>query len=91
MQRRIEKVWYHSRGVLLPTTAVILLGLLWEGSVHYFSIPVYLFPAPSVIWIDFISKADLVFGHTLATVSTIMGGFVLSIVISLQLAMMIAS
>ncbi|PPR78350.1 MAG: putative aliphatic sulfonates transport permease protein SsuC [Alphaproteobacteria bacterium MarineAlpha3_Bin5] len=91
MPRRIEQIWHHSRGVILPAAAVILLGLLWEASVHIFSIPVYLLPAPSVIWVDFISKADLVYGHTTATVNTILGGFLLSIAISFPLAVMIAS
>ena len=91
MQRRLEQIWHHSRGGVLPATAVILLGLLWEGSVHFFSIPVYLLPAPSVIWVDFIGNVDLVYVHTMATVGTILGGFLLSIVISFPLAMMIAS
>ena len=91
MQRRLERIWHHSQSVVLPAIAIVLLGLLWEGAVHFFEIPVYLLPAPSVIWTGFIVHVDLVLGHTMATVGTILSGFALSIAISFPLAVMIAS
>ncbi len=91
MRRSLERVWHHSQSIVLPAVAILLLGLLWEGSVDVFEIPVYLLPAPSEIWSKFIVHVDLVLGHTMATVGTILTGFALSIVISFPLAVMIAS
>ena len=91
MRRRLKRVWHHSQSVVLPATAIVLLGLLWEGSVYFFEIPVYLLPAPSVIWTDFIVQVELVLGHSMATLGTILSGFALSIAISFPLAVLIAS
>ena len=85
VRRRLKRVWHHSQSVVLPATAIVLLGLLWEGSVYFFEIPVYLLPAPSVIWTDFIVQVELVLGHSMATVGTILSGFALSIAISFPL------
>lgn len=90
-QRRLERFWHHSRSVVLPLVAVIIFGVVWEGSVHLFGIPTYMLPALSVIWSEFIVQADLVGTHTLATLITVMNGFLLSIAISVPLAVLIAS
>ena len=90
-QRRLERFWRHSRSVVLPLVAVIIFGAIWEGSVHLFEIPTYMLPALSVIWSEFIVQADLVGTHTLATLITVMNGFLLSIAISVPLAVLIAS
>ena len=90
-RRRLERLWHHSRSVVLPLVAVIVFGIAWEGSVHLFGIPTYMLPALSVIWSEFIVQADLVGTHTLATLITVMNGFLLSIVISVPLAVLIAS
>lgn len=77
--------------MVLPLVAVIICGVIWEGSVHLFEIPTYMLPALSVIWSEFIVQADLVGTHTLATLLTVMNGFLLSIAISVPLAVLIAS
>lgn len=69
----------------------MLLVILWEAAVRGFGIPVYLLPAPSVIWQDTTAIAGAVTGHTLATLHTVMVGFALSIVVSLPLAVLITS
>jgi len=70
---------------------LILLVIVWEAAVRAFAIPVYLLPAPSVIWQDTTAIAGAVAGHTLATLHTVMLGFVLSILVSLPLAVLITS
>ena len=70
---------------------LVLLVIVWEAAVRAFSIPVYLLPAPSVIWQDTTSIAGAVADHTLATLHTVVVGFLLSIVISLPLAVLITS
>ena len=76
---------------MLPLVAVFLLGAAWEGAVRFFEIPVYMFPALSVIWSEFLTNVGLVTSHTLATLGTVLGGFALSIAISVPLAVLIAS
>jgi NitT/TauT family transport system permease protein len=90
-RRKWEHLWLHSRAVVLPLVALLILGVAWESSVHIFKIPKFMFPALSVIWVEFVSRLELVFEHTLATLGTVFAGFLLSIVISLPLAIMIAS
>lgn len=80
-----------AREVLVPVAAVALLVLAWEVSVHAFDIPVYLLPAPSVIWRDCVAVAGNIALHTYATMITIMLGFLASIVVSLPLAVLLTS
>jgi NitT/TauT family transport system permease protein len=77
--------------VVLPLFALLILGIAWEGSVHLFKIPKFMFPALSVIWVEFMGRVDLFLEHTLATLWTVFVGFLLSIGISVPLAIMIAS
>ena len=74
-----------ARDVLQPTVFFLLLLVVWELAVRVFRIPVYLLPAPSVIWTDTTRIAAAVGGHTLATLQTIVIGFLVSIAVSLPL------
>ena len=90
------KVGFWRRGnlgqdVLLPIGVFILLLIVWEAAVQIFTIPVYLLPAPSVIWTDSIALAGPIGEHTLATLRTVVLGFIISIVISLPLAVFMTS
>jgi NitT/TauT family transport system permease protein len=78
-----------ARDVVQPTLFFVLLLAVWELAVRVFAIPVYLLPAPTVIWTDTTRIAAAVGGHALATLQTILIGFLLSIVISLPLAIVI--
>ncbi|MCZ6858788.1 MAG: ABC transporter permease [Alphaproteobacteria bacterium] len=77
--------------VFLPIGVFILLLIVWEAAVRFFAIPLYLLPAPSVIWIDSVAVAGTMGGHTLATLNTVVLGFIISIVISLPLAVFMTS
>jgi len=73
---------------------VLVLALVigvWEACVHLFKIPVYLLPAPSAVWVETIQIGWTVANHTLATLSTVMLGFIASVVISLPLAVLLTS
>src|SRR5207247_2133152 len=78
-----------ARDVVQPTLFFVLLLLVWELAVRLFRIPVYLLPAPSVIWTDTTRIAAAVGGHALATLETIVIGFLVSIAVSLPLAVVI--
>lgn len=77
--------------MFLPAIVMALLVILWEAAVRLFAIPVYLVPAPSVIWTDSLAMGGTVASHTVATLRTVMIGFVVSIVISLPLAVALTS
>lgn len=70
---------------------MVLLVILWEAAVRLFAIPVYLVPAPSVIWTDSLAMGGTVASHTVATLRTVLIGFVVSIMISLPLAVALTS
>lgn len=80
-----------AREMIVPVAVLAAIVLVWEASVHAFSIPVYLLPAPSVIWRDCVAIAGNIAGHTWATLVTIMLGFVASIVVSLPVAVLLTS
>jgi len=63
-----------------------VIVVLWEAAVHAFAIPVYLVPAPSAVWLETVALGWPVVNHTLATLNTVMLGFLVSIAISLPLA-----
>ena len=77
--------------VLLPIGVFVALLIAWEGAVQIFRIPVYLLPAPSVIWTDTIAIVSTVVEHSLATLGTVIMGFLISFVISLPLAVFMTS
>ena len=77
--------------VFLPIGVFIALLIVWEAAVQLFSIPVYLLPAPSVIWTDTVAIAGTIGDHTLATLGTVVVGFFISFAISLPLAVFMTS
>jgi len=90
------KVRFWRRGnlgqdVLLPTGVFVMLLIIWEAAVQIFTIPVYLLPAPSIIWTDSIALAGPFGEHFLATLRTVILGFIIAIVISLPLAVFMTS
>ena len=77
--------------VFLPIGVFIALLIVWEVAVQLFDIPVYLLPAPSVIWTDTVAIAGTIGNHTLATLATVVVGFFISFAISLPLAVFMTS
>ena len=77
--------------VFLPIGVFIALLIVWEVAVQLFGIPVYLLPAPSVIWTDTVAIAGTIGNHTLATLGTVVVGFFISFAISLPLAVFMTS
>jgi NitT/TauT family transport system permease protein len=71
--------------------AVIALFVAWEASVRFFGIREFLLPAPSAIWTSTIAVWPMVLEHTLSTLTTVLLGFAASVLVSLPLAMLIAS
>jgi NitT/TauT family transport system permease protein len=89
--RRASRRLGHIRTVALPICALIVLAVVWECSVFFFKIPVFMLPSPHVIWTSYFSQNGVVVVHTLATLKTVVLGFLFSALISLPLAVAIAS
>ncbi|MDX6750690.1 ABC transporter permease [Geminicoccaceae bacterium 1502E] len=88
-ERRGSGVLAQSFG--LPLTVLLGLLVLWEICVHLFAIPVYLLPAPSLILTDSLGNLGTLGLHTLATLKTVLLGFLFSVLISLPLAVVLTS
>lgn len=94
LEMRKANFWQRSnmgQDIFLPLAVFIVLLIIWETAVQFFKIPVYLLPAPSIIWTDTFAIASTINSHTLATLSTVVVGFLVSFVISLPLAVLMTS
>ena len=90
-QRRIKAFWAHARHVVLPLTVLLVLTAAWELGVRVFNIPEFLLPAPSQIWTASAASGQVMLNHTIATFNTTMLGFLVSVLVSLPLAIAITS
>ncbi len=77
--------------VVVPVFATLVMFVLWEGICRIFKVPAFLVPAPSDIWLETVAIGPTVAGHTMATLKTVMLGFVVSILISLPLAVLLTA
>lgn len=77
--------------VMVPLLVTLAAFLVWEIICRLFKVPEFLVPAPSRIWGDTIAIAPTVLADTAATLKTVMLGFLVSIIISLPLAVMLTA
>jgi NitT/TauT family transport system permease protein len=77
--------------VALPIAAIGLLLLLWEAVCRAFSIPAYIIPSPSAIWVETTQLPATVGWHMLVTGKTVVLGFLVSVLVSLPLAVLLTS
>jgi len=80
-----------AQSAAVPVLCLAGLFILWEAVVVLFQLPVFLLPAPSVIWTATLENFGTLMGHTVVTFRTIMYGFIVSVAISLPLAVAITS
>jgi ABC-type nitrate/sulfonate/bicarbonate transport system permease component len=65
----------------IPSTLLVMvLLLLWEGTVWYLTIPDWLLPPPSRIATTLVATLPILFGHTLATLTVTIPGFGLALI-----------
>jgi NitT/TauT family transport system permease protein len=81
----------RAQDVAIPVATMLALFLIWEAACNFFAIPAYLVPSPSAIWKETSAMAGPVWTHTLATTTTVMLGFIVSIIVSLPLGVVLAS
>ncbi|UHD46434.1 ABC transporter permease [Aureimonas altamirensis] len=85
------KKWLPSRKALSAIGSIVGMFIIWEICCRAFNLPVYLLPAPSAVFAASYDSWPQLLGHLLATSRTVLYGFIASVVISIPLAMLIAS
>ena len=68
----------------------VLVLLVWESAVSLGNLPRYLLPPPSVIVVTFVADWRIIYLNIGPTLISILGGFALSVVIGVPLAILIA-
>jgi NitT/TauT family transport system permease protein len=91
MKPRKRRLWRRHRGWVLPTVTLLLLLFAWEEGVRYFRVPDFLLPSPSAIFAATAAVSQTVLNDLGATCFTIVVGFLASILVSLPIAILIAS
>jgi len=77
------------RAVLGAVLTFVALVALWEVLVRGFAVPGWLLPAPSAIAVALVESRDELIHHSLVTLYETLLGFVLSIVISIPVAVLV--
>lgn len=77
--------------IVLPIAAIMTLIAVWEVVCQVFGVPSYIIPAPSAIWKETSALPGNVAWHTLVTGKTVLLGFLVSVLISLPLAVLLTS
>jgi NitT/TauT family transport system permease protein len=74
---------------IYPTATVVVLIVVWHFAVILFKIPPYLIPAPEIVAKHFVANWQILFYNGAITTYETVGGFVLSILVGVPLAMAI--
>jgi NitT/TauT family transport system permease protein len=80
---------HWGRDYVLPVATLLGLVLVWELAYHVFQIPRFIIPAPSGILVETWEWRGRLVGHTWVTLYETLGGFALSIVVAVPLAVLI--
>ena len=75
----------------MPLAAIAMLFAAWEAVCRMFAIPAYIIPSPSAIWRETSALPANVGWHTLVTGKTVLLGFLVSVLVSLPLAVLLTS
>jgi NitT/TauT family transport system permease protein len=78
------------RQALPPLIAFLLLYAAWDLSTRFLHIPPYLLPSPAAIWTETWGVSGAVAAHAVATLKTMLAGFLLSLAVGIPLALLIA-
>ncbi|MBA3518661.1 MAG: ABC transporter permease [Rhizobiales bacterium] len=67
-----------------------VLFVAWEAAARLLDIPRYILPAPTVIWSDFLERYPRMMDAAVTTAGEIVLGFILSVLVSIPLAILIS-
>jgi NitT/TauT family transport system permease protein len=84
-------IWRRSPDWLYPVAAVLLMLVVWHLVVVIFEMPPYLLPKPANVLLRTIADFRYLAIHTWVTTYETLGGFALSVIIGIPLAMAIVA
>jgi NitT/TauT family transport system permease protein len=87
--KRMRKVMRVGWNLLPPLTFVAIVGL-WSAAIAIFGIPAYLLPGPSDVFARVFTEGDVLWQHSLVTLTEIVLGFGLTLVTAIPLGLVIA-
>lgn len=90
-RRKKAALWRRTQEFWLPLVVLALLVLAWEIACRVFGVPAFLLPSPSAIWGETWAMRMQVLTHAGATLTTVLVGFLVSVIISLPLAVALTS
>jgi NitT/TauT family transport system permease protein len=76
---------------IYPIVAVLLMLVVWHLAVVIFEMPPYLLPKPANVLLRTVSEIRYLAAHSLVTTYETLGGFALSVIIGIPLAMLIVA
>lgn len=88
---RAQRIWQAAQGVVVPVATLLAVIAIWEASARTLSLPSYLLPAPSRILTELNNVSSHLLPNIMATLTTVLLGFVASIVVAIPLAIAISA
>lgn len=76
--------------LMLSAAGVLVFFLIWELAVRFFEVKAYLLPPPSQIFVDLFHARARIGEHLVVTLTSMVGGYVIAIIVGIPLAMAIA-
>jgi NitT/TauT family transport system permease protein len=76
--------------LLLSLAGVLVFLLFWEGAVRFFQVKSYLLPPPTEIFTELFRARGRIGEHLVVTMTSMVAGYLLAIVVGIPLAMAIA-
>jgi NitT/TauT family transport system permease protein len=91
MNRIMSVIRHPTIGPLLLSLAgVVVFLLFWEAAVRFFQVKSYLLPPPSEVFVALFQARGRIGEHLVVTMTSMVSGFLLAIVVAIPLAMAIA-
>ena len=84
--RRLRRLGWN----LLPPLTFIGIVALWALSIQVFKVPAYLLPGPGAVFSRVVFDAAMLWGHAKVTLSEIVLGFGLTVLLAIPLGLLIA-
>lgn len=73
---------------LVPILLILVLLAVWEGSVRFFRIPLYVLPSPTEVVKALFAEGGTLYGHACVTVMEAVSGIVISFFLALLLGIL---
>jgi NitT/TauT family transport system permease protein len=86
--RQTSKIGQALQSYVYPIVVIVALLVIWQIASVILGVPRYLLPSPLQVGEEIVDKASLLADHGLVTLSEILFGFGLSVVVGIPLAVM---